>query len=105
MGKGLGYGRFGAALLAGTAMLVAGCHKDGASAGGGAGPAGDSVKVGVLHSLTGTMAISEVTVKNAEHAGHRRDQRVGRGDGQEDRGGRRGRRLRSRPSSRRRRRS
>jgi hypothetical protein len=25
----------------------------------------DEVKVGVLHSLTGTMAISEVTVKNA----------------------------------------
>ena len=25
----------------------------------------DTVKVGVLHSLTGTMAISEVTVKNA----------------------------------------
>ena len=66
MGKGLGYGRFGAALLAGTAMLVAGCHKDGASAGGGAEPAGDSVKVGILQSLSGTMAISEVTVKNAE---------------------------------------
>jgi urea transport system substrate-binding protein len=27
---------------------------------------GDTVKVGVLHSLSGTMAISEVTVKNAE---------------------------------------
>jgi urea transport system substrate-binding protein len=29
-------------------------------------PSGDSVKVGILHSLSGTMAISEVTVKNAE---------------------------------------
>jgi urea transport system substrate-binding protein len=29
------------------------------------GAAADTVKVGVLHSLTGTMAISEVTVKNA----------------------------------------
>ncbi|MFC3442209.1 urea ABC transporter substrate-binding protein [Sphingobium rhizovicinum] len=29
-------------------------------------PTGDSVSVGVLQSLTGTMAISEITVKNAE---------------------------------------
>jgi urea transport system substrate-binding protein len=29
-------------------------------------PSGGSVKVGLLHSLSGTMAISEVTVKNAE---------------------------------------
>src|SRR5882757_3555679 len=29
-------------------------------------PSGDSVKVGILQSLSGTMAISEVTVKNAE---------------------------------------
>jgi urea transport system substrate-binding protein len=28
--------------------------------------AGDTIKVGLLHSLSGTMAISEVTVKNAE---------------------------------------
>jgi hypothetical protein len=28
-------------------------------------PAGDTVKVGILHSLTGTMAISEVSVKDA----------------------------------------
>jgi urea transport system substrate-binding protein len=29
-------------------------------------PTGDTVKVGILHSLTGTMAISEVSVKDAE---------------------------------------
>jgi urea transport system substrate-binding protein len=40
-----------------------------AAAGGGSaqpGVAGDTIKVGDLHSLSGTMAISEVTVKNAE---------------------------------------
>ena len=52
---------FLAAALACTA-LVSACSKggkDGAAAGG------DTIKVGVLHSLSGTMAISEVTVKNA----------------------------------------
>jgi len=50
------------AALACTA-LVGACSKgeDKAAAGGG----GDAVKVGILHSLSGTMAISEVTVKNA----------------------------------------
>ncbi|WP_404477774.1 urea ABC transporter substrate-binding protein [Novosphingobium sp. BL-52-GroH] len=49
------------AALACTA-LVAACGKDGDPAG----TAGaDGIKVGVLHSLSGTMAISEVTVKNA----------------------------------------
>jgi len=50
-----------AAVLAGTALLSA-CKKgeETAAAGG-----GDAVKVGILHSLSGTMAISEVTVKNA----------------------------------------
>ncbi|MDP8932116.1 MAG: transporter substrate-binding protein, partial [Actinomycetota bacterium] len=37
---------------------------------GGATPAaaggGDTIKVGILHSLSGTMAISEVSVKDAE---------------------------------------
>ena len=53
---------FLAAALAATA-LVGACSKgsdEGAAAGGG----GD-IKVGILHSLSGTMAISEVTVKNA----------------------------------------
>jgi urea transport system substrate-binding protein len=46
-------------LLAGVAVVAA-CK------GGGDAPAGDGVAVGVLQSLTGTMAISEITVKNAE---------------------------------------
>jgi urea transport system substrate-binding protein len=50
-----------ALLLAGTALLGA-CSKSGGEA---APAAGGDVKVGVLHSLSGTMAISEVTVKNA----------------------------------------
>ena len=52
---------FLAAALACTA-LVSACSKggDGAAAGG----EGD-IKVGILHSLSGTMAISEVTVKNS----------------------------------------
>nr|WP_237417612.1 urea ABC transporter substrate-binding protein [Actinomadura rayongensis] len=54
-----------AVLLLPVAMLT-GCggdSKDGSS-GGGAG--GNTVKVGILHSLSGTMSISEVTVKNSE---------------------------------------
>lgn len=47
-------------LLAGVAVVLAACK------GGGDAPAGDGVSVGVLQSLTGTMAISEITVKNAE---------------------------------------
>ncbi len=38
----------------------------GAGDAGGAASGGDTIKVGILHSLSGTMAISEVTVKNAE---------------------------------------
>jgi urea transport system substrate-binding protein len=51
--------------LALPAVLVTGCVSD---PGGGtsSGAAGDTIKVGVLHSLSGTMAISEVTVKDAE---------------------------------------
>ena len=44
-------------------------HGDNGGAGRGecpAGVSGDTIKVGDLHSLSGTMAISEVTVKNAE---------------------------------------
>src|SRR5262249_15619380 len=36
------------------------------SSGSASGTGGNTIKVGVLHSLSGTMAISEVTVKNAE---------------------------------------
>jgi len=42
------------------ALMLGACKKDGAA------PAGNGVTVGVLQSLTGTMAISEITVKNAE---------------------------------------
>ncbi|SDD50626.1 urea transport system substrate-binding protein [Sphingomonas sp. YR710] len=55
--------QFMVALLCGVAMLSA-CKKA-PEDGNAAAPAGDSVKVGVLHSLSGTMAISEVTVKNS----------------------------------------
>lgn len=52
-------------LLATTAgaLALTACSGGGGNAGA---PSGDSVSVGVLQSLTGTMAISEITVKNAE---------------------------------------
>lgn len=55
-------------ILLAVSMLLAGCGgaktneaKPAASTAG-----GDTIKVGVLHSLSGTMAISEVSVKDAE---------------------------------------
>lgn len=56
------------------AILMSGCVTEKetaptAGAGNGSPPveaAGDSIKVGILHSLSGTMAISEVSVKDAE---------------------------------------
>jgi len=62
MSKGLQRKMLIGALLASVAMVSA-CKKteEASPAAGG----GDSVKVGVLHSLSGTMAISEVTVKNS----------------------------------------
>ena len=59
------------ALVAASIIGLAACgsgggtgqSEAGAAAGGGA---GDTIKVGILHSLSGTMAISEVTVKDAE---------------------------------------
>lgn len=62
MAKGLNRQILIGALLASVAMVGA-CKKKEDAAGGA--PVGDSVKVGVLHSLSGTMAISEVTVKNS----------------------------------------
>lgn len=50
------------ATTAGAFALTA-CSGGGGNA---SAPSGDSVSVGVLQSLTGTMAISEITVKNAE---------------------------------------
>jgi len=64
--KGLN-GRSMAVLLS-VSLALAACSKPAekaADAGGAAAPSGDAVKVGVLHSLSGTMAISEVTVKNS----------------------------------------
>lgn len=58
------------------ALTVAGCGDSGSGSGDSAGSSanasaepgvsGDTIKVGVLHSLSGTMAISEVSVKDAE---------------------------------------
>jgi urea transport system substrate-binding protein len=69
----LGSGRAGrrclAVLGAALAMGVAGCGSsdDTASTSTSSGaPSGDTIPVGVLHSLSGTMAISEVSVRDAE---------------------------------------
>lgn len=51
------------ALACATALTA--CGKKDESATTATGATGDAVKVGVLHSLSGTMAISEVTVKNS----------------------------------------
>ena len=45
------------ALAAVAALSLAGCSKK---------DAGDTVKVGILHSLSGTMSISEISVRDAE---------------------------------------
>jgi urea transport system substrate-binding protein len=47
-------------------MSVSGCGKGGTGKGGGGGGDGDVIKVGILHSLTGTMAISEKSLRDAE---------------------------------------
>jgi len=62
MGKGLQRKMLVGVLLASVAMVSACGKKDEA---GNAAAGGETVKVGVLHSLSGTMAISEVTVKNS----------------------------------------
>ena len=51
--------------------------------------AADTIKVGVLHSLSGTMAISETVAQGRRADDDRRDQRQGRRDGQEARSRRR----------------
>ncbi|WP_217597031.1 urea ABC transporter substrate-binding protein [Cohnella sp. GbtcB17] len=66
-----------AGLAVSLSVALAGCgnnDKDGASsppasssaASSPAASGGDTIKVGILHSLSGTMSISEVTVKNSE---------------------------------------
>lgn len=64
----------GFALALAATLVLAACGNNNENAGSSsAAPAsssaaasGDTVKVGILHSLSGTMAISEVTVKNSE---------------------------------------
>jgi len=57
--------------LAASALLFTACNsggtnsKDGAAAAAGSDSSGNTVKIGVLHSLSGTMAISEVSLKDA----------------------------------------
>ncbi len=58
-------------------------------------PPAPTIKVGSLNSLSGTMAISEVTVRDAIKLAVERDQCRGRRDGQADPDRRRGRRLRA----------
>lgn len=55
------------ALVVLTALVGAACGDDGPEGGGTAAATddGDTIKVGVLHSLSGTMAISEVTVRDS----------------------------------------
>jgi len=59
--KGLNRRSVAAVLMAGVALAACSKPADKTAAAG----AADAVKVGVLQSLSGTMAISEVTVKNA----------------------------------------
>ena len=54
--------RYAAIVIAAGAL--AGCGGSGGDAAGDPGPEGDPIKVGVLHSLSGTMAISETTLKD-----------------------------------------
>jgi urea transport system substrate-binding protein len=55
-------------IAVGTAVFAAGCgsSSDDTSTGSGAGSSGSTIPVGILHSLSGTMAISEVSVRDAE---------------------------------------
>jgi urea transport system substrate-binding protein len=59
-----------ALLVATAALIAAGCGSDSgggsSTSSGSASSSGDTIKVGILHSLSGTMAISEVSVKDAE---------------------------------------
>jgi urea transport system substrate-binding protein len=52
----------GAAAAVAAGLLLSAC---GSSGGGASSASGDSVKIGLLNSLTGTLAISEVTVSNS----------------------------------------
>ncbi|GLX92320.1 urea ABC transporter substrate-binding protein [Herbidospora sp. NBRC 101105] len=56
------------AVGAGLVLALAACGGEPteSTTGGGTAAGGDTIKVGLLHSLSGTMAISEVTVRDAE---------------------------------------
>jgi urea transport system substrate-binding protein len=58
-----------AVIVAATAVFAVGCgssSSDKASSAGGSSSSGSTIPVGILHSLSGTMAISEVSVRDAE---------------------------------------
>jgi len=63
-------GRWGLAVTAVAMAIVAvGCgssSSDKSASGGGASSSGNTIPVGILHSLSGTMAISEVSVRDSE---------------------------------------
>jgi urea transport system substrate-binding protein len=56
------------AAICAASVVAVGCGSDNedSPSGGSSASSGDTIKVGVLHSLSGTMAISEVSVKDAE---------------------------------------
>ena len=63
-------GHWGLAVMAvATALFAVGCgssSSDKSSSGGAASSSGSTIPVGILHSLSGTMAISEVSVRDSE---------------------------------------
>lgn len=68
MNKGLGRRKFlwyGSAAF-GTSLILKACADPNGQTTVGGGADGDTIKVGILHSLSGTMAISETTVVEAE---------------------------------------
>jgi urea transport system substrate-binding protein len=62
-------GQTGLTLAAAQALapfVLSGCSSGGTTGGGGKGGGGGPIKVGIMHSLTGTMAISETSLKDVE---------------------------------------
>ncbi|MGI5168434.1 urea ABC transporter substrate-binding protein [Spirillospora sp. CA-253888] len=55
-----------AAVLPAALLTACGGESGDGADGGSGGSGGNTIKIGILHSLSGTMAISEVTVKNSE---------------------------------------
>jgi urea-binding protein len=54
------------AVMLAAFLLLSGCSSQKTGETGAAKESGDVIKVGILHSLSGTMAISEVSVRDAE---------------------------------------